>query len=271
MMRISFISDLHVDLNRRASINAYRYELLKLIEAEKTELLVIGGDISNHYQTTIDFVESLETSAGIPVYFIPGNHDFWEDSIKKDTWGIYQIYQQHPQSLIESPLQLNETYTLVGHSAWYNHAIYDKKRYSENEIEKGKYRFAYWQDKLNLDWQAKDREVSKYFADIIQKDLDQVTTDKIILQTHIVTIPEFTMPMPHKIFDFFNAYIATDDLKEIQKKYPITHNIMGHVHFRTQLFKENSYYIANSLGYRREWRSKVLRDELKKAMITIEI
>ena len=149
-MRVSFISDLHVDLNRRASINAYRYELSLLLEEEESNLLVIGGDISNNVQTTLDFVEVLEKDVGIPVYFIPGNHDFWEDSVKKDTWGLYRIYQQHPQSLVESPLKLTDEYSLVGHPAWYNHAVYDKNKYNEAEIEKGKYRFAYWQDKLKI-------------------------------------------------------------------------------------------------------------------------
>lgn len=270
-MRVSFISDLHVDLNRYAPMSVYRYELSLLIEEEASDLLVIGGDISNDVRTTLSFVEGLEMDLGIPVYFIPGNHDFWEESVKKDTWGIYQIYQQHPQSLVESPVQLTDDYSLVGHPAWYNHAIYNKNKYDENEIEKGKYRFAYWQDKLNLDWQATDREVSKHFAEIIKKDLEKVQTDNIILQTHMITIPEFTMPMPHKLFDFFNAYIATDDLTGIHKEYPIDYQFMGHVHFRAQVKKEGSRFITNSLGYRREWRSQSLRQELKKAIITIEI
>lgn len=270
-MRVSFISDLHVDLNPKASINAYHYELLMLMEEEETELLVIGGDITNHYQKTIEFVEELQKRAGVPVYFIPGNHDFWEESANKNTWSIYKIYQEHPQSLVESPLQLTKDYTLIGHPAWYNHAIYDKKSYQAKEIEKGKYRWAYWQDKLNLDWQATDQEISRYFAELIQKDLDSVRTDKIILQTHVVTIPEFTMPMPHRIFDFFNAYIATDDLKDIQKNYPISHHFMGHIHFRAKLKKDKSQFITNSLGYRREWRSKSLKAELKDSIVTIEI
>lgn len=270
-MKVSFISDLHVDLNPKASVNAYRYELLKLMEQEESELLVIGGDITNHYSTTIAFVEDLQKRAKIPVYFVPGNHDYWEEKSNKDSWGIYKIYQEHPQSLIETPQQLTKDYTLVGHSAWYNHAVYDKDNFSAKEIEEGKYRWAYWQDKLNIDWKATDPEVSEYFAKVIRKDLDSVVTDKILLQTHVVTIPEFTMPMPHRIFDFFNAYIATDDLKNIQKEYPITHNFMGHIHFRAQIEKDGSQFITNSLGYSREWRSKSLKQELKDSIVTIEL
>ncbi len=271
IMRVGFIADLHVDLNRHYPLRRYSYELLKLIDEEKVEILVIGGDISNHYTTTIQFVENLQRYAGIPIYFIPGNHDFWEDTKEKNTQKIYEIYKQHPQSLVESPLLLSKDYTLVGHPAWYNHAVYDKETFTPEEVEKGKYRWSYWQDKLNVDWEATDLEVSDYFADVIRRDLESVETDKIILQTHMVTIPEFTMPMPHRVFDFFNAYIATDDLKNVHQEYPITHNFMGHIHFRGHVQKEDTQFITNSLGYGREWRSKDLGRELRASLTVLEL
>lgn len=270
-MRVGFIADLHVDVNQQVPISEYQYELLKLLESERIDLLVIGGDLSNHYTTSIKFVEDLQKQAGIPIYFIPGNHDFWERADKKNTWKIYELYKDHPQSLVESPLVLSDEYTLVGHPAWYNHAVYNTNTFRPNEIEKGKYRGVFWQDKVKLDWEATDVEVSKEFARIIQKDLESVQTDKIILQTHMVIIPEFTMPMPHRVFDFFNAYIATDDLKTMHQDYPITQSFMGHIHFRAQIEKEGTQFITNSLGYRKEWRKKNLRKELKASLVTIEL
>lgn len=271
-MKIGFIADLHIDRNFELQPKDYTYELLKLIDEKEIVLLVIGGDIANHYSLTLTFVEDLQKQAGIPVYFIPGNHDFWEEKKdRKTTLKIYDMYANHPQSLLESPKQLTDAYTLVGHTAWYNHAVYDKEAFSQNEIEKGKYRWTYWQDKLRMDWQASDGEVSTYFTKKIQEDLKKVTTDKIILQTHVVTIPEFTMPMPHRVFDFFNAYIATNDLKDIHKEHPITHNFMGHVHFRGKVEREGTKFITNSLGYRKEWRSRDIKKELRKSLVILEI
>lgn len=270
-MRISFISDLHVDLNPEESIACYQEELLRLIEREGTETLVIGGDISNHYQTTLSFVEVLEREAGIPIYFVPGNHDFWEESKEKNTWEIYSLYKNHPQSLLESPVKLTKDYSLVGHTAWYNHAVYDQEKYSEAEIEKGKFRWTYWQDKLQMDWQMTDKELSKYFAELIREDLEKVRTDQIILQTHVGTIPEFTMPMPHRVFDFFNAYMTTNDLAAIRKEYSIPYHFMGHIHFRAQIEKEGSQFMSNSLGYRREWRTKSLEKELAESLVNLDL
>src|SRR5690625_1074017 len=271
-MKVGFISDLHIDRNLELSPNDYLKTLNQTIAEQALNLLVIGGDISNHYSTTIRFIEDLQKQAGIPVYFNTGNHDFWEEEeAKKDTQGIYQIYKEHPQSLVESPLQLNEKFTLVGHPGWYNHAVYDDTKFSPKEVEKGKFRWAYWQDKLRVDWGMTDQEVSKYFSTIIEKDLETVTTDNIILQTHVVTIPEYTMPMPHRVFDFFNAYIATSDLKNVHNEYPISHQFMGHIHFRDKLQRDETQFITNSLGYRREWWSKDLYQEIQRSLVVLDL
>lgn len=58
MMRVSFISDLHLDLNPKNSKENYHYELLKVIENEKTDLFVIGGDLTNHYHDKLFLVFS---------------------------------------------------------------------------------------------------------------------------------------------------------------------------------------------------------------------
>jgi len=271
-MKVGFISDLHVDRHYELNSDHYLNVLKKAIHAQNLDMLVIGGDISNHYTKTFQFVEDLESQAEIPVYFIPGNHDFWEEKdAKKNTHKIYQYYKEHPQSLIESPLEINDEYTLVGHSGWYNHAVYDKKKFTPEEVEHGKFRWTYWQDKLRVDWGMTDLEVSEHFTQIIKKDLEKVKTNKIILQTHVVTVPEFTMPMPHRIFDFFNAYMATSDLKNFHKEYPITHQVMGHIHFRASLLKEGTRFITNSLGYRREWRSEDLQQEIENSLVTLSL
>ena len=171
-IKIGFISDLHIDRNVERPPEDYLKTLRSIVMKKKLNLLVIGGDISNHYTKTIRFVESLQKEAEIPIYFIPGNHDFWEGKdATKDTRGIYQLYKDHPQSLIESPVQLTKDYTLVGHTGWYNHAVYDKEKFTPTEIEEGKFRWTYWQDKLRMDWQMSDPEVSKIFSQRIEEDL----------------------------------------------------------------------------------------------------
>lgn len=235
-------------------------------------MFVIGGDISNHYNKTLDFVEKLQQITKVPVYFIPGNHDFWSNKDSIDTWQIYEKYRKHPQSLLESPIVINDEYAIVGHCAWYNYWIYDKK-IDYKKVSSGTYRWATWQDKKKINWGKSDPEVSKIFAHYIQEDLEKVKNYKIILVTHMVTISEFTVPMPNRLFDFFNAYIATSDLLSFYKEYPIKYSFMGHVHFRGKIKKDNTIFITNSLGYRREWLSKDknLEKELEQSIYILKL
>src|SRR5699024_4087040 len=76
-MRMGFISDLHVD-NFTYEVQDYIEVLSEIISKNELEMLVIGGDITNSYKTTSDFVEELQDQTKIQVYFIPGNHDLWD-------------------------------------------------------------------------------------------------------------------------------------------------------------------------------------------------
>lgn len=271
MKQIGFISDLHVDSSPRHEASEFFSTLLQLMQDRRLDGLIIGGDITNHYTTTLSFVERLQSAAGIPVYFIPGNHDFWEiEARKKQTHEIYNIFKNHPQSLIEKTLKISDQYSIVGHSGWYNHAYHDP-RFSKDELEVGKYRMATWQDKVHSDWQMPDIELSKLFAEKVEQNLLQVQTKKIILVTHVITIPEFTIPMPHKIFDFFNAYIATDDFNAIYDKFAIDYSFMGHVHFRGQVTRDGTNFITNSLGYQKEWRSREMYREMAQSLWVINV
>ena len=76
-MNIGVISDLHIDRHKSLKPKDYEYELIKAIQRNQVELLLIAGDISNNYKLTQAFIKSVEAQAQIKVLFIPGNHDFW--------------------------------------------------------------------------------------------------------------------------------------------------------------------------------------------------
>jgi putative phosphoesterase len=269
-MNIGFISDLHIDRSKHYQTNDFLQTLTQVIEDHELNQVYIGGDISNYYQDTLAFVEALQTRSHSHIYFIPGNHDYWQEQHdKKTTLAIHDIYKSHPQSLLNNVIMLNEDTAIIGQTGWYNHA-YHAPHFTENQLNKGHYKLVTWQDKNRLDWQASDQEVSKYFARETKKNLEYAVEDlhakEILLMTHVITIPEFTIPMPNRVFDFFNAYIATDDFLPFYDSFPITHSIMGHVHIRHQMKKDGIHYISNSLGYEREWRSTNLYQEITQAL-----
>lgn len=262
LKQIGFISDLHIDSSHEYQPADFLSALAQLMTDHCLDQLVIGGDITNHYSTTIQFVERLQNQTGIPVYFIPGNHDYWEMGERiPDSEKVHQIFIEHPQSLMNKPIILNDEIGLVGNPGWYNHAYHDK-RFSKEELEIGKYRMATWQDKVYTKWQQSDADLSKTFIFDTEQDILRVDRPNIILVTHVITIPEFTIPLPNKVFDFFNAYIATDDFDEIYQKYNVTHSIMGHVHYRGEINRDGTRFVTNSLGYQKQWWTNELYREL---------
>lgn len=277
LMRFAYIADIHIDYGKQYSVKEYIDALIRALNKKKVDLLFIGGDISNTYADTTYYVEALQEQAGLPVYFVPGNHDFWQQKKelvlpKGGTWSIFEQYQQHPQSLLGKSLQLTEDTWLLAHSGWYNYAVHSP-RFSNEDLEKGRYRFATWQDKKFINWGMSDLEVSALFADQTKLLLEKLPfqAKNIILATHIVTRPEFTMPMPHRVFDFFNAYIATDDFKPIMNDNRLKTAFMGHIHFRHLIDEANKQYISSSLGYTKQWLTPNLNQEMENSLYVVDL
>ncbi len=82
------------------------------------------------------------------------------------------------------------------------------QEFSLERIARRKYYGATWQDKVKIDWPMEDRKLSSIAAKQTIKDMEQVKNKRIILMTHIVTHPRFAVPMPHRIFDYFNALLG---------------------------------------------------------------
>src|SRR5699024_12282191 len=106
---------------------------------------------------------------------------------------------------------------------------------------------------------------------VIVNDISKLRAASYLLVTHMITIPEVTIPLSHRAFDFFNAYIATNDLLSLYENYPIEKSIMGHDHFRGEVERKGTLYITNSLGYVKEWRSKDMRKEIQNALYICDV
>lgn len=269
--RLAFVSDLHIDHSQAWTYSDYLRACQDLIAREAIDYFIIGGDISNDWQVTLRFVEDLQAQSSAGVYFIPGNHDYWQrQAPQKDSWAIHRIFQAHPQCLMGKPLQVSDNWRIIGHPAWYNHAVHDP-RFSPQQLERGRFKLATWQDKKFTDWGMTDRELSQLFSQEILSDFQETPSANYILVTHILTISDFTVAMPHPAFDFFNAFLATDDLYSLYQDFHIPYSIMGHVHIRYQLSKAGTHFIANSLGYPKEWRTNQLDQELESACFILDL
>ncbi|WP_059747391.1 metallophosphoesterase [Staphylococcus haemolyticus] len=269
-MKIGTISDLHIDRHPKLEPQAYLDALVYIVEQRNIELLLIAGDMSNDYLQSYQFIQDLKEKCRIPNLFVPGNHDYWTSEASLSSKQIYEFYASKPDCLIGKPYVVNDHWAIAGHTAWYDYSYADDK-FDLDRIKRGKYYGATWQDKVKIDWDIDDRVLSKEAAKQIQEDLDQVKDKHIILMTHIVTHPKFIVPMPHRIFDFFNAYIGTKDFDEFYSTYSIRYSIMGHVHFRKMINENGITYICPCLGYQRQWRTSDINQEINNALVSFDI
>ncbi|WP_251517527.1 MULTISPECIES: metallophosphoesterase [Staphylococcus] len=269
-MRIGAISDLHIDRHKSLTPEDYLKIMVRTLQREEVDLLLVAGDVSNNYKLTHQFLEQIERQTSITVKFIPGNHDFWSTDTDLNSNEILEYYMKMDACLIGKPFVINDEWAIVGNTGWYDYT-YASPKFSLERIARRKYYGATWQDKVKIDWETEDQQLSKKAAKQAEKDLQAVKDKKVILMTHVVTHPKFAVPMPHRIFDYFNAFIGTSDFNNFYERFNIRHSIMGHVHFRSKFEENGIMYYCPCLGYGREWRTDNIETEIDHALEVIEI
>ncbi|GJF49900.1 metallophosphoesterase [Staphylococcus argenteus] len=268
-MKIGVIADLHIDRHNRLKPLDYLKTLIEVVKSKNIDILLIAGDISNDFKLTSHFIEQLTQNLDTLVRFVPGNHDLWntEDTSTQEIWDSYKCMSQ---CLVEHPYIINDEWAIVGHTAWYDYS-YAAKRFSLEQLQKGKYYGATWQDKERVSWGISDQQLSKQAATQVRKDIQNVGARRIILVTHVVTHAEFIVPTPHRIFDFYNAYIGTSDFNDLYNLFDISYSVMGHVHFRKNLIEKGRHFVCPCLGYPRQWRTEDIYQEINETMQILEI
>ncbi|WP_392450250.1 metallophosphoesterase [Staphylococcus massiliensis] len=270
-MNIGIISDLHIDRNKDVTPSEYEAMLVDIIKHSEIDLFIIAGDISNHHAYSYEFVQRVQYQTAVQTLLVPGNHDLWDmDAEAPDTTSILNYFKSKPKCLIDEPFIINDEWAIVGHCGWYNYA-FASDQFDLDRLSRKKFLGATWQDKKHIDWHESDIEVSRQFAKDIERDIKRVGDRKVILITHMVTHPDFVVPLPHRIFDYFNAFLGTTDIDDLYDTYNIPYSVMGHVHFRKRLQSPARTYICPCLGYPREWRTPDIKKEMIDAIQMIQI
>lgn len=274
-MKIGMISDLHIDINEKALNVGETVDLLltQLIKEKQIETLLIAGDISNNYRTSQQFIENVERLSNIKVFFVPGNHDYWSKEHQvKDTNEVDAFFQSKEQSLVGHPVHLNHEWAIVGSPGWYDYGYGDHEKYSIEQFDKKKYKFASWNDRHYVDWGQSDQEISRQMLNQLRQDISSVGNKQIIMMTHVVTHPEFVVPLPHRIYDYANAFLGAKSYESLYEEYPkIKYSLMGHVHFRKTFQDDHTTYIAACLGNKRHWSVKDVKTQLGKTIVVIDV
>ncbi|TQR17514.1 metallophosphoesterase [Psychrobacillus vulpis] len=272
-MKIGVLSDIHIDRNAEMLSGGQSYVeiVAEKVRLEQIQLLLIAGDISNDYLTSLKFLQELEKECACKVLFVPGNHDYWSKiNGITDTKLIYEKFRTDATTLLEKPCLINDDWAIVGNSGWYDHSFGNPK-FSQEEFAKMTYNGRTWQDYYFVHWGMSNLEIHRWFYKKIEEDLQAVEGRKVILMTHIVTHPEFIVPMPNSVFEYFNAFIGSDEYKKLYEKYNIKVSVMGHVHYRKTLKLNDTTYICACLGNSDEWRTGDPVKEIEASFATFTI
>lgn len=221
-MRIGVISDLHVDLNEHPGEPLVEEALLDQAVWQKLDGLIIAGDISNDVNRSMSVLNMLQTESGIPVLFVPGNHDYWsKDNGITNTWQVYRQFQSFEGCLSERPYQLNRDWTVIGNSGWYDYSM-GEPEYSFKDFERMHAMERTWQDSIYVKWGMSNRDIHRYFYDRMERELSEIGGNKpVIMVTHMLTHPHFKVPMPHPQWSYFNAFLGSQDYAELYRKYGV--------------------------------------------------
>lgn len=270
-MKLGIISDIHVDLNELPGEPSIEEELVKQVERAELDVLILAGDISNDVNRSLSVLAWLQAESGIPVLFVPGNHDYWskENGIT-DTWDIYRQYQTFAGCLCEKPYALNDRWVVIGNTGWYDYSMGEAK-YTADDFEIMHAQDRTWQDKLYVNWGMSNREIHRYFYESLERDLAAHQDRNIIMVTHMLSHPFFKVPMPHPQWEYFNAFLGSSDYADLYRKYGVRYGIMGHVHYRKTCMEQGTQMICACLGYRREWRNKEAAEEIAASLRVISI
>ncbi|MFC4402537.1 metallophosphoesterase [Gracilibacillus xinjiangensis] len=272
-MRLGVISDLHIDVNNEMvpSDSSYLDIMKEKISKEQIDVLLIAGDISNDYKISIQFLNDLEKQSKIKVFVVPGNHDYWsKENQVTDTWKIYEAFKQWDGCLSGKPYQLNDEWIVIGDSGWYDYSFGDVA-FSEADFNKGNYMDRTWQDFIYTDWNRTNIEMHHHFYQKIREELETHKDKKIIMMTHMLTHPSFTVPMPNQKWAYFNAFLGSKHYSRLYEDYNVKYGIMGHVHYRKIEHTDKTTMICACVGNNNEWQTKDLAKELDDAFYVMEL
>ncbi len=261
-MKLGVISDIHLDINEQYPI----IELLKEeIERRELEGIVLAGDIANGPEKTIPYLEKMRSCFSVPLWFVPGNHDMWDvNKTFENSWKIYYAYENEEGCLCNHPVTIGSS-VLIGNIGWYDYSFGETK-YTFSDFKKKTYHDRMWQDSIYMHWEEEDQDLAENLRTELKHFITANQGKRIVSVTHMIGIPELKVPLSRKDWDYFNAFLGSKKLGEMYEKEGVSTAIMGHVHYRTRLQKNNVDYVCACLNYHTEWETKNPQKEISQAL-----
>lgn len=251
-MKIGFISDIHLNLlpHPEDAFNVLCQEVSK----KQCDVLVIPGDIAEDVEEVIDTVNRIVDRLGIPVYYVPGNHDIWYKDNKMVTEVIYRKFTDDSNCLIDKTIHLGDDLVLVGDIFWYDYSFANLDKYTKEQLSAKTYNDRTWNDYFYVNWLMSDEERNAAFIAKMKERLKRLSDKRVILISHMVNHEAFTVPEDRfEMWGFMNGFLGSRSLYELIKEHRVEIAVCGHVHHRRMFKEDETTFICSCLGYEKEW------------------
>lgn len=272
-MKAAFTADIHYGTH---TDDKGLEEYVEDLNLNNAGLLVIGGDLASRGATHREFKEALNILQKFEgeILFTPGNHDLWTRDVSSFDLlvkGIPDIFQGTNLHLLDGmPFVVGDT-AIVGSVGWYDYTMrfvprdlcklfsrYTFRFHNSsvlmgwNELSLGEYeskvcevsedgenwKKSTWMDKNHIKWDFDDYRFTDYCLDQLRKDLESAgeASSRIIVITHHLPFSDFVPYIPDPTWSFHRAYLGSEKLGQLIKKYPKVKQVyFGHSHRNTRM------------------------------------
>ncbi len=238
MARVTWLTDLHLNFLPGDAVDKF----LASVAATRADSFIISGDIAESQNVT-EYLEWIASRLGRPVYFVLGNHDFYNGSIVRVREAVAKLCRRDPRLVWLStaePIALSSDVGLVGHDGWADARLGD---YERSLVMMNDYR-------LIAEFASMSKETRwpllKAAADAAAEHIRRVLPTalarfpRVVLATHV---PPFRDACWHegRISDdewlpHFTSKAMGDALLDVMRDYPTQELtvLCGHTHGRGQ-------------------------------------
>ncbi|MEM9365539.1 MAG: metallophosphoesterase [Planctomycetota bacterium] len=187
-LRIAWLTDLHLDHVDMASW----YALIERIAATQATHLVVTGDISEGDDVPFQ-LQRLATDTALPIWFVLGNHDFYQGSIARQREAIRSLCDADERLgflTTSLPVWITNSVALIGEDGWGDGVVgdYDNSFVRLNDF----LRIHDFREVPKTRWKRKLRQLGQESAARLQQKLASVVDSArhVVVATHVPPFSE---------------------------------------------------------------------------------
>ena len=233
-MKAAWLTDIHLNFLKHNQVD----DFFRVLSKESVDCFFMSGDMGEA-DSIVDYLKQAESILERPIYFVLGNHDFYNGSIKKVRSIVSDLAEASDKLVWLNRVEyvsLTEETALAGHDSWADGRLGD---YFGSTVELNDF---YLIDELRLTNRTERikamKELSDEAAEHFMKVLPQALRKhrRIVLLTHVPPFKEACWHQGKTSGDdwlpFFSCRVVGDVLRDVMEQHPSCEMTVycGHTH-----------------------------------------